>query len=108
MKMQKKVNASTIIEVEGITPKDVFEGIARLEDFAHESVCGACQGTNLQYVVREAKGFKFYEIRCTNRECGAKLSLGQSKENDGLFPKRKAEDGTWKENGGWEKWHASA
>jgi hypothetical protein len=67
--------------------------------------CGACDSTNVRFVVRENRGFVFHEVRC--QECHSALSFGQKREGGALFPKRKSKEGDYLPNSGWVKWQGN-
>lgn len=82
-------------------------------EFLSEKKCGVCGCSELFPSVREVldpsdkKGkstYTYYELACGNKKCWAKLSLGQKKSGDQLFPKRKSEDGEYLPNNGWIKY----
>ncbi len=80
--------------------KAAFEFVASVNDVFRHSQCGCCQGAAVPDV-RNAKGYRFYAMRCV--DCGAQLKFGQRKEDEGLFPKLKNPDGQWLPDGGWGK-----
>ena len=96
MKVQVKLTPTTIVEAEGKNPVEVFQELATLSEVFGESKCGRCGGTDLKYVVRNVqdgkKTYSYFELRCLNKDCRAKLSFGQT--DDGIiYPKRyKTED----------------
>ena len=79
------------LTVEGESAKDAMKAISDYADVFAESVCGACQSTELLPSHRTAKGYDFYEMVCL--ACGARLSFGQLKEGNRLFPKRRDQNG---------------
>ena len=84
---------------------NVKGAIAAIEEFATyfgNSECGACQGTDMQYIHRHVQDYDFYEIRC--RGCGSKLEFGETKVGNKLFPKRKDKEGNYLVDGGWTKY----
>lgn len=106
----KTADGRIVFEVNGETPKAVFEQIAGVQElFEAEPVCGACrssEGKGIRYQVRHAekdgRQFKYYELRCL--QCFARFQFGQASEGGGLFPKRKDKDGKPLPNRGWEKY----
>ena len=102
-------------EIEGETQKAVFTQIAAIQEvFDSEHKCGLCGGSDIRYMhrVTTTKGSKkcdYLHFVCRTKDerghtCNARFDFGQSMEGGALFPKRKNEDGTWKQNGGWEKY----
>ncbi len=106
MKASMKVNSKVIVEAEGETVADVFANLARLADvLGAAQKCGWCGSEQIQPRVRDAKGFRFFELTCMEPKCGARFSFGQLKEPKGaLFPKRKDDQGNLLPNGGWSIW----
>jgi hypothetical protein len=68
--------------------KDIFEKVAQYQEVFGTTKCPACGGTDLRYVVREHDGNKYYELRCNNPDCRAKLAFGAHKAGNTLFPKK--------------------
>jgi hypothetical protein len=104
MKVQIKLNETTIIEAEADSTRELLTKISELQQVFSYNKCGLC-GHRVRFVHSEAQGFHFFECRCTDtRRCGARLRFGQPKqEPDRLFPQLKdAKTGTWKPNDGWE------
>jgi len=99
MKVTAKIGEKLVFEVEEKSQTDVFEQVATLQEVFGNSVCGACGSSDIKYIVREDKEeHKYYEMAC--QKCRAKLSFGQHKKGQTLFPKRKDGD-KWLENQGW-------
>ena len=106
----KTADGRIVFEVNGDTPKVVFEQIAAIQDlFECETECGVCHDkeAGIRFVKRDAethdgKKVKYYELRC--RKCFARFQFGQAQEGGGLFPKRKDKDGKPLPNRGWEKY----
>lgn len=101
------------VKVEGESVKDLFKNAADADDVFGDAECGLCQSPNLRYVARPAsdgkREFTYYEAQC--RDCGARLSFGQSQDTKNLFPKRKLnkngepdmENGSYGKHNGWHK-----
>jgi hypothetical protein len=104
MKVQRKVSATTIVEVDGDSVADVFEALACLENiFAGHETCGLCQKTGVRYECQQDKeGNKYYKAVCV--ACGAEFRFGVRRQDGQLFPQLKDKDGNFKPNGGWAKW----
>lgn len=90
------------VEVEGNSQKEVFKQLAEFQEVFDNSRCGACESTNVRFVVRNVDDNEFFEIRC--KDCGAKLAFGSHKKGNSLFPKRKNSEGNYIENQGWQKY----
>lgn len=104
MKVEQSVG-NTRLFIEGDSVEDVFRQIAKASEiFGAADKCGACGKGNVRFVVRDVadgkKSYEFFELWCL--DCRARLSFGKLSDGSGLFPKRKNEDGSWKDNGGWE------
>lgn len=116
--MRVSFRASKLCTVtgEGATQKEAFEDLAaNMEPFTI-NCCGVCKNDNIIPVVRKVGKFTYYEMRCKDYKCKARLSYGQSTENGALYPRKKyhenhpsvksgkAEVGTWIPNEGWEQY----
>ena len=102
MKVLFKPSDKLTFEIEGAGQKEIFKGLAMVQEVFSEAKCGVCGSENIKFVVRTVEGNDYYELRCMG--CGDALSFGQHKKGGTLFPKRKDENGNWLENGGWHKW----
>lgn len=91
------------IEVEAETVKEAIRGLSEYAEVFGETKCGLCGGDRVLPTHRNAKGYDFYEIVCLS--CGAKLSFGQTKEGERLFPKRRDQGGEIGTNG-WHQYQA--
>lgn len=98
MEAQYKTRDGRIVfKVTGEAPKDLFKGIAQLQEiFEADSQCGCCDSNALRYSVRTVEDNDYYELVCS--ACHAKLSFGQHKKGGTLFAKREGE------SRGWKKW----
>jgi hypothetical protein len=96
------------ITVSGDTMKDVFAQMADLQEVFGISACGKCDTPEPQYTVRTVDDNDYYELRCINQACRARLSFGVNKKGGGLFPKRKDKDDNWLPDNGWMKWDKKA
>lgn len=100
-----------LFEVEGSrSERALFEEIAHIQE-VFDQECGKCKSTELRLVVRDAeskdgKKCKYYEMRCKNPQCNAKLAFGLHQEGNTLFPKRKNEEGYIGDNG-WTIWDSN-
>jgi len=104
MKVRKNIGRMTF-EFEASTHKEVFSQLSGLEEVFSETNCGRCHGEELRHLVREHDGYMFYELRCLNSDCRARLAYGQAREGDRLFPKRKDDAGNWIDSDGWQRWN---
>jgi hypothetical protein len=76
-----------VVEVEGSNIKDLFQQIGPIAQVLDgDMCCGKCQSPNIYPECRTAKGFDYYQLKCS--DCGARLSFGQLKDGAGLFAKR--------------------
>src|SRR5512146_1197673 len=94
-------------KLEAATHKELFEGIADLQDiFEADDACGMCGKQNIRFKVRESKKgnqvFKYFELVCG--DCGARFDFGQTQAGGSLFPKRRDAEGRNLPNRGWYKW----
>ena len=79
-------NGRMVFHFEGATQKDVFARLSMIQEVFEESECGACEGKNLKYNVREFDGNSYYKLTCM--DCGAQLDFGQNKQGGTLFARR--------------------
>lgn len=105
MKIVKHIGSYTF-EIEGKSIKDMWKNLSDISEVFGDQQCGACKSENISPVHRVVDDNDFYEMRCN--DCYAKLSYGQHKKGDTLFPHRKDKDGNYKKNGGWEKYNKPA
>ena len=99
-------NGRMNVEFESDQQRGIFEELAKFQEVFENSKCGKCGCEDLRFVVRtDADDNKYYELRCTNPKCRAKLAFGANKKGGGLFPKRKDADNNWLPDGGWVKWN---
>lgn len=102
MKATFSPSSQITFEVEGENQKEVFSALARLQEVFSITSCGKCGGKDIRYVKRVVDDNAYYEMQCL--KCHARLSFGQHKKNNTLFPKRKDENNNWLADGGWLKW----
>lgn len=93
-----------MFKIDGKNPKDIFKQLSTIQEIFSINKCEACGGTDIHYVVRTVEDNDYYEMVCQNKECRAKLALGQTKKGDQLFCKRKDKEGKWLPNSGWSRW----
>ena len=115
VKLLVKIGDNMTVQAEGKTTKDIFKEISKIQETFEDTQCGLCTSHHLQYSVREVEGNEFYELRC--KDCYAKLTFGQAKGIDKLYPRRYKTDDKGKalkdEKGkgvklgkrGWVKWN---
>lgn len=104
MKVVLKITDRLVFEIDGKSQKDIFEQLASIQEVFSFTKCEKCQSTDLKFVVREVEGNKFYELRCQNRQCRARLSFGSHKVGETLFAKKKDGGGNWLADSGWVRW----
>lgn len=105
--MKIKFNPTDKIQVEFETEslKSAFKELNGIQEvLVSAGKCGACNNTDIRYVVRTVDDNDYYEARCGNSRCRAKLAFGQHKTGGTLFPKRKDENGNWLDKEGWVIW----
>lgn len=107
LKVQRKLNANTIIEADGQTTAEVFEKLASLEEVFRVTQCGKCGCDRVTFTVRRDKeDHVYYQAQCLDANCGAEFRFGVRKKPAGtLFPQLKDRDGNWKNFGGWLIWN---
>jgi len=77
-------------EVEGQTFKQLFEGIAQVQEiFESDNACGACNSANIRFRVRPVQDNEFYELYCD--DCTATLSFGQTPPRKQTLPQAKGQ-----------------
>ena len=97
MKARYSISNQLLFEGEGDNPKEVFRSIAEIQDaFEADKSCGLCEGA-IQFRVRTVDKNEFFELVCRN--CQGTLALGQTKDGERLYPKRKGEES----HRGWEE-----
>lgn len=94
----RSANGRLVFEIEGDSPKALFEQVALLEDvFEADDKCGQCGSQNIRFRVRNVKtqagkDVRYFELRCI--DCWAQFDYGQSQGTVNLFPKRREKMGT--------------
>lgn len=85
---------------------DGFKTLAAVTEVFGVNMCGKCKGTSLTRVVRKNKDEdEFYEIRCDNHKCRAKLELGVHKGKEGGLYTKRMKDGAYLPDNGWLRWN---
>lgn len=111
LKIARIRTATVEFEIQSETEKDLFRGIAEIQEVFGETQCGLCKHDQLRYVVRKVADNEFYELLCEH--CRGKLVFGVLKATPGkLFPIRKLlpngkpswKDGEINEHRGWTQW----
>jgi hypothetical protein len=117
MKLTKRINTTTSVEIQAESIKDTFYELAAVSEAFGEAECGACKNPDVRFVVRtvnsKGKTYKYPELRCNS--CFAKLAYGEEDNKDGvLYPKRMETDDQGKSTGkplpnrGWVKYEKPA
>lgn len=99
-----RVANNLTFEVTGEEQKAVFRELAEIQETFANTTCGRC-GSEARFLVRVVEDNDFYEMRCTNPKCRARLHYGVNKKGGGVFPKRKTDDGKYHQFGGWMVWN---
>ena len=109
MKLEFKVNDQITLFVEGANQASLFEELAEMSAiFCAQRECGCCKSP-YTFSVKRPQGYVYYELKCTNADCGAVFQFGQLKDVEGgLFPKYKGKDGNWLPNHGWARYTAAS
>jgi hypothetical protein len=100
MQVDYRVSNDMKVSFDATTHKEIFGTLAKIGEVFGNGKCQKCGNTDLKYVVRNVEDNDFYELRCNNMKCRAKLHFGVKKKGDELFPKRKNDDG-YLADGGW-------
>jgi hypothetical protein len=105
----RSANGRLVFEIEGASPKALFEQIALVQDvFEAEDKCGQCGSSNIRFRLRnvktQAKDARYFELRCM--DCWAQFDYGQSQDTVNLFPKRRDDNGNVIGVRGWYKYRS--
>lgn len=92
-----------IFTVQYSNEKELWKKLSKLQETFGEQICGVCGGETA-FGLRTVDDNNYYEVQCRNPECGCKLSFGQTKKGDMLFPKRKDKQGNQVGENGWHKY----
>ena len=85
-----------IFDIDAANLKETFRELAEIQEvFEADKVCGRCGHDAIQYRVRTIDKNEFFELVC--RECQSTLPLGQTKDGERLYPKRKGDHDGWQE-----------
>ena len=104
-KVRMQVGGKTWLEVEVGSVKDALKELSDYAEVFSETTCGSCGSQEVRPLVRTARGYEFYEVACL--ACNAKLSFGQTREGDKLFPKRRDQNGDEIGKNGWHQYEKS-
>lgn len=107
MKATVKVSPTLLFEIQTETQKSMFQELAALQEVFSNTTCKRC-GSEARFVVRTVDDNDFYEMRCTNEKCRARLHYGLNKKGETVFPKRKTDDNKYHEFAGWMIWDKDA
>lgn len=92
MKVNVQADGSVNVEGEGTNAVEAFRDLAQAQEVFNHSECGCCKKKKIKFTVRQAssgkKEFEYFELRCENFDCRAKLSFGHA-EGGVLYPKKK-------------------
>lgn len=116
MKAVFNVRDGLTVEVDIKDIKDVFKASTDFHEVFGDHKCGLCQSDDIRLNHRNVEGNDFYELVCNVRGCGGKLSYGQEKATNKIYPRRYETDPKGKAlrdndgkpkylpNGGWHKY----
>lgn len=93
------------LEIDCDTPADAVKEMSLYQEILSEEKCGRmdCGSTEVRFEHRLAQGYDFYGMTCM--KCRARIDLGQIKEGDGMWFKRKLPNGEYdKDHNGWYMW----
>ena len=93
IKVKLNITPKCQLEAEVETVKDMFRVIGDFSTVLSETNCGSCNSERIVMGHRIAKGYDFYELECA--DCHCRLSFGQHKEGETLFPKRDKGKNGW-------------
>ena len=104
------------IEIEASDVKELFRQMAAVAEVFGDRHCGCCGEEGVAPLVRHVEKNKkqdeYFEMRCLNPKCRARLSFGQFQDGSGLFPVRKLSpegqpdraSGSYGQHNGWTRW----
>jgi hypothetical protein len=92
MKVELQVTPKITITAESDTCEDAFTQLAEMSQVFGNGKCEKCKCEDLEFVRREVAGqgkksYTYYELRCKNYECKAKLKFSKSDDGD-FYPQR--------------------
>lgn len=104
MQVEMQVNSKVKLLIEGRDFTELFKEMSLSQEVFSDEVCGCCKKSNFKYVHRNVDGNDYYELRCQENNCGARLGFGISKEHRGqIYPKRHWNSLGKEENGSQEQ-----
>lgn len=105
MKVTYRVSDTLTFTVEADTQRKVFDELATIQEVFGENKCGKCGKEDIKYTVRTVDGNDYYEMRCQNKDCRARLSFGLHQQGGTMFAKKKNKEGAYLPTDGWVKWN---
>ena len=69
MKVLFQPSDKLTFEIEGAGQKEIFKGLAMVQEVFSEKKCGVCGSENIKFVVRNVDGNDYYELRCMDYWC---------------------------------------
>jgi len=96
------------ITVEAKSQKDLFWGLAEVQEVFGKEPCMICGNKDTKFFVRTVKNddgeFEFPERKCNSPKCNASLSYSLNKKGGTMYPVRKTTEGKWDNQfKGWKK-----
>ena len=76
------------IEIEAPDLQTLIKEVTNLRNAIAYEICGKCKDPNTIVNWRNVDSNDFFELKCTNRSCGAVLQLGTHKEDKTLYKKK--------------------
>lgn len=125
MNLQFKVGDRIIVTLDPGKQKDLFKQMASAHEVFGEKCCGLCKSKDVYFAWRTSSRvegkkvttYEFPEMRCSNTECGARLTYGTINDDTGtLFPQRRLlpngkppgkidkDQAKYGDHQGWTKW----
>ena len=86
VKVVKKINPTTQIQIEFTEERDLKEAMLKASPFINmHTTCGKCHGDNLSLRARNTKGGEFIYIEQVCLDCRAQRSMGEYKSPKGAL-----------------------
>ena len=105
MKLTKDLQNGMVVELESENVKNMFGLVSQVQEVFQQE-CGKCGNKQVIYCIRKVSGDEYYELRCSDSKCRAKIAFGQAKDNVTVYPKRQDSEGNWKGANGWTIWNS--